>query len=54
MAPQSSWRRPRGASRVRSLMLRSTPPRIPSPRRPIDIVVLHRVLDGLRGLPGAI
>lgn len=54
MAPRRFWRRPRGASRVRSLMLRSTPPRIPPPRQPIDIVTLHRVLDGLRALPGVV
>ena len=47
------WRRPSRARRVRTFVLQ-TPPRVPSPRRPVDIAVLHRVLDGLRNIPGAI
>ena len=46
------WRRPRRARRVRTFVLQ-TPP-IPSPRRPVDIAVLNRVLDGLRNLPGVV
>lgn len=47
------WRRPRRATRVRTFVLQG-PPRVPSPRRPVDIAVLHRVLDGLQRIPGAV
>lgn len=47
------WRRPRRAMRVRTFAPQA-PPRIPAPRRPVDIATLHRVLDGLHRLPGAI
>ena len=47
------WRRPRRAMRVRTFVLQGPPP-IPAPRRPIDITLLHRVLNGLHRLPGAV
>lgn len=47
------WRRPRRACRVRTFVLQA-PPRVPSPRRPVDITVLHRVLAGLHRMPGAV
>jgi len=38
-------RRPRSASRVRAYA-----PRIPAPRRPVDVSALYRVVDGLHRL----
>ncbi|MBR8745084.1 hypothetical protein [Nocardiopsis sp. MG754419] len=52
------WRRPRRARRVRAFAVlwpAANPPLIPAPRRPVDVagpVVLQRVLEGLKALPG--
>lgn len=41
------WRRPNRARRVRTFVLQAPPP-IPAPRRPVDVALMRRVLDGLR------
>ncbi|MBR8742693.1 hypothetical protein [Nocardiopsis sp. MG754419] len=54
------WRRPRRAKRVRAFAVlwpSSNLPRVPAPRRPVDVagpVVLQRVLEGLKALPGVV